>query len=73
MERADQARLLPLVGWAQGFFSGVAQATGVDFLHNISSQDLMARLYNVCQSQPTKPLSVAAEEIAKALISDSGK
>ena len=28
MERADQTRLLPLAGWALGFFSGVAQGTG---------------------------------------------
>ena len=71
MERADQEQLLPLAGWALGFLSGVVQATGIDFLRNVSSQEAMSRLLSACRNQPTKSLSVASEEIAEALIVQS--
>jgi hypothetical protein len=57
-----------LGGWFIGFLSGVAQSTGVDFLRKATVQQLGMRLYNDCQRQPNKALSLAAEEIARELL-----
>ena len=68
MESSDPSQLLPLAGWSLGFFSGVAQGSGVDMLRHHGADDLMRRLYTVCRRQPKMALSVAAEEIAKDLV-----
>ena len=68
MESAEPSQLLPLAGWSLGFFSGVAQGSGVDMLRNHGADDLMSRLYAVCHRQPKMALSVAAEEVAKDLV-----
>src|SRR6266566_4001862 len=67
MERADGSRLLPLAGWVVGFFSGVAQETGIDFLRNADTEELMTKVYATCKKQPNKSVSLASEEIANAL------
>ena len=73
MDQADQTRLLPLAGWALGFFSGFAQGTGIDYLRSASTQDVMTRLYDACRNEPNKALSVASEEMALELIHHSVK
>ena len=67
MEPADGSRLLPLAGWVVGFFSGVAQGTGIDFLRNADTEELMTKVYATCKKQPNKSVSLASEEIANAL------
>lgn len=64
----DKSTVPALAGWYLGFLSGVAQGTGIDFLRNASAEELSQRLYNDCQRQPDKPLSLAAEEIANKLV-----
>jgi len=68
MDANDQVRLAALSGWALGFLSGVAQGSAVDFLRNEEAPKLFTRLYAVCSNQPTKPLSVATEEMARAFL-----
>jgi hypothetical protein len=65
----DEKRTLTgLSGWFLGFLSGMAQGTGIDFLRNADVEKLNHLLYDGCRAQPDRPLSVAAEEIAKSLI-----
>jgi len=66
--KSDQAKILSFGGWYLGFLSGVAQGTNIDFLRRQDAGELSGRLYNVCTKQADKPLSVAAEEIARGLI-----
>jgi len=70
---SDKPALLALAGWFTGFLSGVAQGTGNDFLRNEDVQDVSERLYDVCMKQPDKPLSLAAEELARKLIANQQK
>jgi hypothetical protein len=68
MDAKDEARLAGLAGWALGYLSGVAQGSGVDFLRNEEAPKLFTRLYAGCSTQPTKPLSLVVEEMARALL-----
>jgi hypothetical protein len=61
-----------LSGWATGFFSGVAQGTGIDYLRNYDVTSLTLRLAESCQRQPDKLLSLAAEELARTMITEQG-
>ena len=61
-----------LTAWAIGFFSGVAQGTGIDYLRNDDLTSLTLRLINTCRSQPDKLLSLAAEELSRSLITEQG-
>jgi hypothetical protein len=63
---------LPLSGWAVGYFSGVAQGTGIDYLRNYDLTSLTLRLYDSCRSQPDKLLSLAAEELSRSMITEQG-
>jgi hypothetical protein len=65
----DQRLLIALSGWALGFLSGVAQGTSADILRSASNESVMTRLYNECQKQPNKPMSVVLQEMARALVS----
>jgi hypothetical protein len=53
-----------------GYLSGLAQGLNIDFLGRQASGELSERLYDVCAKQADKPLSVAAEEIARSLIAE---
>jgi hypothetical protein len=64
----EQQLLLGLGGWAIGYFSGVAQGAEIDFLRETSAPVLFKQLYSICLSTPDKPLSVAAEAMARELI-----
>jgi hypothetical protein len=70
MDSADRPKLLAAGGWAIGFWSGVAQGAGIDFLRNASTDALMRRLYVACREQPARPLSLAVENLARTLIAE---
>ena len=55
-------------GWALGYLSGVAQATGIDILRDAAAPDLFRQLYSVCKAEPRQLLSAALEGIARNLI-----
>jgi hypothetical protein len=61
-----------LSGWAVGFLDGVAQGAGIDFLRNYEGASLTGRLYLSCRDQPDKQLSLAAEELARTMITEQG-
>jgi hypothetical protein len=71
LEAGSQLNLV-LSGWATGFFSGVAQGTGIDYLRNYDVTSLTQRLAEACQRQPDKLLSLAAEELARTMITEQG-
>lgn len=60
----------PFLGVALGFLSGVAQGTGKDFLRTANAEIVINRLYDACQKQPTKPMSLVLEEMARSLATD---
>jgi hypothetical protein len=66
-EGNDQTKLAALSGWMIGFFSGVAQGTGIDFLRNADVQTVTLRVLEYCNAEPNKLLSLATEEIAKSM------
>jgi hypothetical protein len=68
MDAKDEPRLAGLAGWALGYLSGVAQGSGVDFLRDEEAPKLFTRLYAGCSTQPSKPLSLVVEEMARALL-----
>ena len=69
METNDNPTLMAgLGGWALGFLSGVAQGTDKDILRDAKAPDLFRQLYSLCKAQPGLPLSIAAEQMARALI-----
>jgi hypothetical protein len=70
METGDATTVAAFGGWTAGFVSGVAQGTGIDFLRNEEAEKLFGELYANCLSAPSKLLSLAAEERARALIED---
>jgi hypothetical protein len=69
-DTADAVNIGVLSGWAVGFFSGVAQGTGIDYLRNFDVNSLTQRLYDSCRRQPDKLLSLAAEELARSMITE---
>jgi hypothetical protein len=64
----DQAAPLGLGGWVVGYLSGFAQGAQLDILKNENVAGLTRRLYEACLKRPEMPLSIAAHELAKALI-----
>ncbi|MGD0531924.1 MAG: hypothetical protein ABSA62_06490 [Methyloceanibacter sp.] len=70
LDTDDEAKLGMLSGWTAGFFSGVAQGMGIDFLRNIDGETLARLLYDYCHRQPDKLLSLAAEEVARSIIAE---
>ncbi len=68
MGASDKTALTALAGWVVGYFSGFAQGTRTDFLHNEDVARLTGRLYDDCLKRPEMPLSIAAHELAKKLI-----
>ena len=64
----DQAALLGLGGWVVGYLSGFAQGAQINILKNENVAGLSKRLYEACLKRPEMPLSIAARELAKALI-----
>jgi len=64
----NRMTLVGFSGWFLGFLSGMAQATGIDFLRDAKEEDLNKRLYEECRAQPDKSLSSVVEEMAKNLM-----
>jgi hypothetical protein len=71
-DAADEINNVSLTAWSMGFFSGVAQGTGIDFLRNFDLASLTLRLIDSCRRQPDKLLSLAAEELARSMITEQG-
>jgi hypothetical protein len=69
----NRMTLVGFSGWFLGFLSGMAQATGIDFLRDANEEALNKRLYDDCRDQPDKPLSSVVEEMAKKLIASHQK
>ena len=67
----DRLAMLDLGGWALGYLSGIAQQSGRDILHDMTSESLMDRIAESCQRQPNKPMSSVVIEIGSALLAQS--
>lgn len=67
MDSGDAQRVLGLGGWALGFLSGIAHASGQDILRNATSELIFDQLYDRCKAQPTRPMTVLLQEIAESL------
>jgi hypothetical protein len=71
LNSGDTGLTLDLGGWALGFLSGVAQASGKDILGNTTSQALMDRIGEECQGDPSKPISSVVEDLSRSLAGTS--
>ena len=71
LNSSDRAAMLDLGGWALGYLSGVAQQSGKDILHDVTSQSVMDRIADACQRQPDRDLSLVVIEIGNALLAQS--
>ena len=67
----DRAAMLDLGGWALGYLSGIAQQSGKDILHDLTSESLMDRIAETCQRQPSSPMSTVVMAIANSLLADA--
>lgn len=68
LNSSDRAAMLDLGGWALGYLSGLAQQSGKDILHDVTSQSLMDRIADSCQRQPNRPMSSVVMEIGNSLL-----
>ena len=64
----DRSAMLDLGGWALGYLSGIAQQSGKDILHDLTSESLMDRIAETCQHQPSSPMSTIVMAIANSLL-----
>jgi HdeA/HdeB family protein len=71
LNSSDRSAMLDLGGWALGYLSGVAQQSGKDILHDVTSQSVMDRIADACQRQPNRDLSSIVIEIGNALLAQS--
>ena len=67
----DRLALLDLGGWALGYLSGIAQQSGKDILHDMTSEILLDRIADACQRQPNRPMSSVVMEIANSLLASA--
>jgi hypothetical protein len=68
LNSSDRSAMLDLGGWALGYLSGLAQQSGKDLLHDVTSQSLMDRIADVCQRQPSRAMSSVVMEIGNSLL-----
>jgi hypothetical protein len=74
LNAGDRGAVLSLGGWALGYLSGIAQQSGKDILHDVTSEGLMDRIADTCQRQPNRAMSSVVMEIANSLLAGaSGK
>lgn len=71
LDNGDRGAVLSLGGWALGYLSGIAQQSGKDILHDVTSQGLMDRIADTCQRQPNRAMSSVVMEIANSLLADA--
>ena len=71
LNSSDRAAMLDLGGWALGYFSGLAQQSGKDILHDVTSQNLMGRIGESCQRQPKRAMSSVVMEIGNSLLAQA--
>jgi hypothetical protein len=68
LNSSDRSAMLDLGGWALGYLSGLAQQSGRDLLHDVTSQSLMDRIAEACQRQPSRAMSSVVMEIGNSLL-----
>jgi hypothetical protein len=71
LNSSDRAAMLNLGGWALGYLSGLAQQSGKDILHDVTSQSLMDRIADGCQRQPNRDMSAVVMEIGNSLLAQA--
>jgi hypothetical protein len=71
LNSSDPSAMLDLGGWALGYLSGVAQQSGKDILHDVTSQSVMDRIADACQRQPNRALSSIVIDIGNSLLAQS--
>jgi hypothetical protein len=54
--------------WVSGFISGIAEGSNVDILGDLHFKDIIARVYQMCEANPSMMLSVAAERMAAEML-----
>lgn len=67
LNSGDTTTMLSLGGWALGFLSGVAQASGKDILGDTTSQAVMDQIAEACKDDPDKPISSIVETLSQSL------
>jgi hypothetical protein len=70
LESDDTIMIAVLSGWATGFFSGVAQGSGIDYLRHSDLNSMIKRCLIIAAPKPEKLLRLAAEEIARSMIQE---
>ncbi|HEY1506681.1 MAG TPA: hypothetical protein VGF92_20425 [Stellaceae bacterium] len=68
LNSSDRAAMLDLGGWALGYLSGMAQQSGKDILHDVTSEGLMDRIAEACQRQPGSQMSSIVMQIGNSLL-----
>lgn len=71
LNSSDRTAMLDLGGWALGYLSGLAQQSGKDILHDVTSQSLMDRIADACQRQPSRAMSSVVLEIGNSLLAQA--
>jgi hypothetical protein len=67
----DKVTLTVLASWALGFMSGMADGSGIDFLHDVSPDALYQQLTIDCGQNTRQPFSAAVNTLARSLIAGS--
>lgn len=71
LNSGDRSAMLDLGGWALGYLSAVAQQSGKDILHDVTSEGVMDRIAETCQRQPGSPMSSVVMEIANSQLAQA--
>jgi hypothetical protein len=71
LNSSDRAAMLDLGGWALGYLSGLAQHSGKDILHDVTSQSLMDRIADACERQPNRAMSAVVMELGNTLLAQA--
>jgi hypothetical protein len=67
----DTATMVDLGGWALGFLSGVAQASGKDILGDTTSQAVMDRIAEECKSDQDRSITSIVENLSQSLMASA--
>lgn len=71
LNNGDRSTMLSLGGWALGYLSGIARQSGKDILHDVTSESVMDRIAEACQSQPGGAMSSVVMEIGNSLLAQA--
>lgn len=72
MQHANSLQIGILGGWVTGFMSGVAEGSNADILRGLEITQIMAQVYQLCNSTPEMLLSGAAERVVAELLAAHG-